>query len=120
MNTRRCFLKSGKESKMDFSEYQLKAMTFAVYPKERALEYSTLGLTSEAGEVAGKVKKYIRGDVHSLTQHEVASELGDVLWYCAAVADASGIDLQIVANNNIEKLTKRKSAGTIKGSGDDR
>lgn len=103
---------------MDFSDYQLKAMTFAVYPKAKALEYSTLGLTSEAGEVAGKVKKFIRGDVHALSQHELAAELGDVLWYCAAVADAIGIDLQIVANNNIDKLTKRKNANTIKGDGD--
>ena len=30
--------------------------TTAIYPKESAVEYLTLGLASEAGEVADKVK----------------------------------------------------------------
>ena len=58
--------------------YEERASLTAIYPKEKALEYLALGLTSEAGEVAGKVKKLIRdgkGD-----KKAIASEIGDVLW----------------------------------------
>ena len=40
--------------------YERLAKTTAIYPKEKALEYLALGLTSEAGEVASKIKKIIR------------------------------------------------------------
>jgi len=40
--------------------YEARAGQTAIFPKEKALEYLALGLTSEAGEVAGKVKKIIR------------------------------------------------------------
>ena len=59
--------------------YENLASQTAIFPKEKALEYLALGLTSEAGEVAGKVKKLIRdgkGDKES-----IAYEVGDVLWY---------------------------------------
>ena len=40
--------------------YEQQAGETAIFPKDKALEYLALGLTSEAGEVAGKVKKLIR------------------------------------------------------------
>ena len=40
--------------------YENLAGQTAIFPKDRALEYLALGMTSEAGEVAGKVKKLIR------------------------------------------------------------
>ena len=48
---------------MTFDEYQKKSPLTAKYPniKERFV-YPTLGLTNEAGEVAGKVKKIFRDD----------------------------------------------------------
>lgn len=45
---------------MQLEAYQTATRETAIYPKEQALVYLTLGLTSEAGEVAGKVKKIIR------------------------------------------------------------
>ena len=48
---------------MQASEYQEKTKLFAVYPELQSLEYLGLGLASEAGEVAGKIKKWLRGDV---------------------------------------------------------
>lgn len=47
---------------MNFNEYQNKAHSTAVYPKEKAFEYLATGLASEAGEVASLVSKWIRGD----------------------------------------------------------
>ena len=53
-----------KERKMMSSitatEYQIRAAETAIFPKEKALEYITLGLTGEAGEIANKIKKVIR------------------------------------------------------------
>ena len=42
------------------------------------------------------------------------------MWYCAALADDLGFDLQQIAEMNIYKLKSRKSAGKIVGSGDNR
>jgi NTP pyrophosphatase (non-canonical NTP hydrolase) len=103
---------------MNLSQYQSEALQTAVYPLERALDYTVLGLASEAGEVAGKLKKIIRDGEGNLD--DIADELGDVLWYCAAVADALGTNLEIVAARNLNKLSSRKARGVLGGSGDKR
>ena len=54
------WMKERYMSDITATEYQRKAAETAIFPKEKALEYLALGLTSEAGEVAGKVKKIIR------------------------------------------------------------
>jgi NTP pyrophosphatase (non-canonical NTP hydrolase) len=108
---------------MDFTEYQREATKTAIYPKEKGLEYTALGLCSEAGEVAGKVKKIIRdkdGIVSEEDSIELAKELGDCIWYCAALANELQMDLNIIAHGNILKLMLRQEKGTIQGSGDNR
>jgi NTP pyrophosphatase (non-canonical NTP hydrolase) len=106
---------------MEFHDYQEFTRTTAIYPKEQALTYLALGLTSEAGEVAGKVKKLIRDSNESLTfMKDLVSELGDVLWYVARLADEINVDLFHVAALNKDKLITRKERGTIGGSGDTR
>ena len=97
-------------------EYQNKAKATAIYPKKDALPYLVLGLTSEAGEVAGKAKKLIRDG----TESDLASEIGDVLWYCAMLADYLGSDLGKIMEDNLEKLQSRKKRGVLGGSGDNR
>lgn len=47
-------------------------------------------------------------------------ELGDVLWYTAAIAREFHVSLAEIAKINIEKLTGRLERGTIGGSGDNR
>ena len=79
---------------------------------------NTLGLVGEAGEVAEKVKKQVRDGVFN--RHEVAKELGDVLWYLANLSNDIGYNLDEIADMNIEKLTSRKNRNKIKGSGDNR
>ncbi len=105
---------------MNFSQYQKLAMETAVYPRNEktALTYTALGLASEAGEYAGKVKKLLRDA--EWNRAAASAELGDCLWYIAACADALGIDLQTVAQDNINKLKDRKARNVIGGSGDDR
>lgn len=106
---------------MQFNDYQEFTRTTAIYPKAQALSYLALGLASEAGEVAGKVKKLIRDGNTSMTfEGDLIAELGDVLWYVARLADEMDVDLFHVAALNRDKLTMRKELGTIRGSGDKR
>lgn len=107
---------------MTLDEYQQAALETAVYPEEYRIIYPALGMTGEAGEVADKVKKVIR-DYGSFTderKHEIVKEIGDVLWYCATLANDLGYTLEEVGIMNIEKLKSRKERGVISGSGDNR
>ena len=104
--------------------YQRQAAKTAIYPDSHKIIYPALGLAGEAGEVANKVKKFVRDgyDVEGfeLKKGELASEIGDVLWYCATLANDIGYNLQHIAQGNIAKLNDRAKRGKIGGDGDNR
>jgi NTP pyrophosphatase (non-canonical NTP hydrolase) len=102
----------------EFDAYQDFTDTTAIYPPEKGLEYTALGLASEAGEFAGKVKKAIRDN--NWDTDAMAAELGDVLWYVARAAAELDIHLSSIAKENIDKLKSRKARDVIKGEGDNR
>ena len=107
----------------DLDMYQKVALTTAIYPREQAIIYPTLGLTGEAGEVANKVKKIIRDGSNSRDEKlvsEIKAEIGDCLWYIAVLANDFDIKLSDIASTNLEKLANRKKNNTIHGSGDTR
>ena len=107
----------------DLDMYQKVALTTAIYPREQAIIYPTLGLTGEAGEVANKVKKIIRDGSDSKDEKlvsEIKAEIGDCLWYIAVLANDFNIKLSDIASTNLEKLANRKKNNTIHGSGDTR
>jgi len=108
---------------MQLSEYLNLTHQTAIYPEAGTgsnleLYYLSLGLVSEAGEVAGKVKKLIRDG--KLDVGNLAYELGDCFWYLVRLCDAIGYSPEDVTTININKLLKRKENGTIQGSGDHR
>jgi len=109
---------------MTFEEYQKESRRTAKYPNlGDNFIYPTLGLSGEAGEVAEKIKKIIRGDngmVNDAHREELMKELGDVLWYVAQVATELGIGLDEVAQRNLTKLQSRLERGVLGGSGDNR
>lgn len=107
---------------MNFEDYRRQAFLYAQYPGYYFnLEYPTLGLCGEAGEIANKVKKISRDNLSmDSVRADIASELGDVLWYAAAVASELGVSLQDIAEANLAKLEDRKQRGVIGGSGDNR
>jgi NTP pyrophosphatase (non-canonical NTP hydrolase) len=109
---------------MNFNEYQQKAKGTAKYPViGHGVIYPTLGLTNEAGEVAGKIKKIFRdkdGVIGEAEKEALKAELGDVLWYIAQVATELGLSLEEIAEGNIAKLLDRQARGKIKGDGDNR
>ncbi len=109
---------------MNFSEYQTQSRRTAKYPPiGHAVVYPTLGLTNEAGEVAGKIKKIFRdkaGEISAADREALTGELGDVLWYLAQVCTELDISLEEVAAHNLEKLLSRLERGKIGGDGDNR
>ena len=108
---------------MDLNDYQKMAMKFRGYPIANEIPYAAIGLSGEAGEVADKVKKALRdnsGIFDDTTKIEIAKEIGDVLWYCALLANNLGYDLDLVAKLNIVKLEDRQTRGVIGGEGDNR
>jgi len=110
---------------MNFDEYQAAAVATAIYPEEWSVIYPALGLGNEAGEVQGKIKKQLRDGIlgepaTDEQKKELAKEIGDVLWYCAALARDLGINLDTIAQWNIQKLQDRQQRGVIGGSGDNR
>ncbi len=109
---------------MDFTEYQTKSRKTAKYPSiGHPVIYPTLGLTNEAAEVAGKIKKIFRdkgGLITEADKEALKGELGDVLWYLAQVCTELGLTLDEVAEHNIAKLYSRLERGAIGGEGDNR
>lgn len=107
---------------MNFKDYQDKAWTFAV-PTAKNQDYILWNFVGEVGEFFGKMAKFKRdGNPSQLAEHEAAlkKELGDIVWFVAAIATMNGWDLQEIAEGNIKKLQARKEFGTIQGSGDNR
>ncbi|GHJ56082.1 hypothetical protein Nm8I071_53890 [Nonomuraea sp. TT08I-71] len=82
-----------------------------------------LGLVGESGELAEKVKKWVRdldSEESRIDRAGIAKELGDVLWYVAVLADHLDLSLDDIATANLAKLASRQGRGVLGGSGDDR
>jgi NTP pyrophosphatase (non-canonical NTP hydrolase) len=108
---------------MELSEYQRLSRQTAEYPRQAWLAYPALGLAGEAGEVAEHAKKAIRDDdgvVSDQRRKAMSKELGDVLWYVAQIATELELDLEQIAEHNLQKLLSRQRRGVLSGSGDDR
>ena len=113
---------------MEFSAYQEAAHATSLETSfgegdMARLIYPALKLAGEAGEFAEKVGKIIRdraGVIDTAERDALGDELGDVLWYVAEVATVLGIDLDRIAERNLEKLKSRADRGVIQGSGDTR
>jgi NTP pyrophosphatase (non-canonical NTP hydrolase) len=109
---------------MECDDYQRAALRTA-RAKDAPDEFMhlVLGLVGEVGEIAEKVKKLVRdknSDLAQLDRDDMASELGDVLWYAAVLADFLGLALDDVAQRNVDKLADRQRRAVIGGSGDNR
>lgn len=112
-------------TELTMEEYALAARSTAMY--ENFL-YPVLGLAGESGEFCEKVKKLLRekpklsswSQLSDDQRRDMILELGDILWYVAALAHELGMPLNVVARMNLDKLADRKRRGVISGSGDHR
>lgn len=134
---------------MNLADYERQAMASAFYPNQGSNPgYTALGLAEETievfeklqsailsplwqvinlmiktGNVAGAIKKVLRdkgGVIDDVSRRAIGNELGDVLWYIAALARELGLSLEDVARLNLEKLEGRVQRGTLGGAGDER
>lgn len=88
------------------NSYQACAMRTAGAEGNAALAGFALGVAGEAGEVADYIKKVLFHG-HDLDRMKVCKELGDVLWYVAALGHTCGLTLTDIANVNLDKLQTR-------------
>ncbi len=113
---------------MNFDEYQKKAKKYDFFEPGKDLRdvgfiEKVLGLVGEAGETADKIKKILRdkdGVVSDEDRDLITKELGDTLWYIAAVSRYLDVPLSEVANKNIDKLESRYQRNKLHGEGDNR
>jgi NTP pyrophosphatase (non-canonical NTP hydrolase) len=106
---------------MNWDEYQSFVVTSKKYDSSFAILYPVLGLASEAGEVAGKLKKTLRdfnGKIDEEQRNKLIDEISDVLWYVTACVDDLGFTLEELAEYNYTKISGRLRNGTIHGDGD--
>ena len=95
---------------MELREYQREAHRTEkkVHAAGSDIVVPILGLAGEVGELLNEYKKYLRdGDAHTRFPDRVSEELGDILWYVAETATKFGIDLNEVAEHNLEKTRAR-------------
>lgn len=74
------------------------------------VENGVMGLCGESGEVIDIIKK-ARFQGHDFEREKLIEELGDVLWYCAELAQGLGVTLDEVFELNIQKLMRRYPDG---------
>lgn len=99
---------------MDLKTYQTQALLTDQVPgtsddeSADALIVPMLGLAGETGQLLSEYKKHLRdGAAHRLFKDRVSEELGDLLWYIANVASKFGLDLDQIAERNLDKVRAR-------------
>lgn len=83
---------------------------FALTDEQTMIVWNALGLAGEAGEVVDEVKKAIFHQ-HGIDHAKLGKEIGDVLWYVAALCSKLNIDLSAIMTANIAKLRERYPDG---------
>lgn len=102
---------------MNAREYQeqaartlIDAPGFEIPANEMMVVWNAIGLAGEAGEVAELTKKGVFHQ-HGLDRGKLAKELGDCLWYIAALCTKLDLDMGEIMAANIEKLKIRYPNG---------
>jgi NTP pyrophosphatase (non-canonical NTP hydrolase) len=99
---------------MDFKKYQNDAKSTSQIPRDQTVEdligrtIPLLGLAGETGELLSEYKKHLRdGSAHILFKDRVVEELGDLLWYISDLATKFDLDLDEIAEYNLQKVRER-------------
>ena len=102
---------------MDAHQYQelasrtlIEKPDFDISDKEVMLVWNAIGLAGEAGEVADLAKKGVFHQ-HGIDKEKFEKELGNCLWYIAALCTTLNLDMSEIMQSNIEKLRVRYPNG---------
>src|SRR6266511_475015 len=91
---------------MDLDEYQRATEATDVRPDPQDPALPLLGLAGEVGSLVAEYKKRLRGgESYTGFDLEVSEDLGDLLWYAAALARTLGLSLNAIASANLTKTT---------------
>lgn len=83
---------------------------FDLNDEQIMIVWNAIGLSGESGEVADLVKKGIFHQ-RGIDTDKLKKELGDVLWYLAALCTQFGWTMEEVMQLNIDKLKARFPEG---------
>lgn len=101
----------------DFNFYQRQAHETSTYGHKTQVEdlkSALVELIAEVGELAEPIQQAARANAERIEKVEyIQKELGDVLWALAEIATLCGINLGLVATQNLDKLARRKAEGKI-------
>lgn len=94
---------------MTIKEYQEHALLTDQVPdvskSQQAIIIPLLGLAGEAGTLLTEYKKRLReGAAYQIFKDRIAEELGDILWYVSNIATKANLDLEEIANLNLQKV----------------
>lgn len=103
----------------DAADIQQKCLE-AVDEAGRGLKSAVLSYDIVIERLARRIKEAFEVPVTEERHEKILKELGDTLWYAAQVATELGVDLGEVAQQNLDKLARRRAAGLISGEGSDR
>ncbi len=96
---------------MDIKEYQKLCERSAKKYRDKEKEIMSwgLGISGEAGDVSGCIKKTYS---HKDNQKSgIRENLGDTMWYIAMICNFYGWSLEEVMEENIKKLKRRHPKG---------
>lgn len=111
---------------MNLIEYSTIIEKTAIFPKDIAGEYISLGIHGEYGEFCDKLKKIYR-DKNGVFSDEdklaLIKELGDYCWYVTAGINYLGVDVNVIETiildsgfkNEIVKASKDENLYTLVG-----
>lgn len=105
-----------KETIINWNEYQQQALTTAIYPLKRELEYTAFGLVSELGELNDVYveSKTLGWGFSQAALNSFLKEAGDSYWYVAAIADALNVSLSTIWESYAPtSLTPLRSRGLL-------
>jgi NTP pyrophosphatase (non-canonical NTP hydrolase) len=100
----------GEIKYLDHYQYMSKRTIDLTKSRKDNVTNFAISLAEESGEVLGIIKKHLYHG-HGLDLDELENELGDVLWYVAALATLYGLRLEVIANKNHSKILKRYPDG---------
>jgi NTP pyrophosphatase (non-canonical NTP hydrolase) len=95
-------------------EYQQKAAATDAreIAKNPELSVLLLGLAGETGSLLTLYKKQLRdGDAFQVAEQRLSEEMGDILWYLAAIARRCELSLETIAQENLDKTRSRWLSG---------
>ena len=90
----------------EYQEFASRGILPATLEQPTPVVGFALGLAGESGEVVDDIKKRVFHGCEVPIEH-TAEELGDVIWYIANICTQYNLKLEVVLQQNIQKLKER-------------